>query len=77
MRCKIPWYLVAITSAFLPSSAFAGYGSNQIPLTTQAALAQAEAAAQAPWIYGTAIVLAGVAIAVGIYLAARFRGKAD
>jgi hypothetical protein len=43
----------------------------RIPASTQAALLQAEAASRAPWIYGVAIVLAGIAIGAGIYLASR------
>jgi hypothetical protein len=69
MRRLIVAFALALFMKFPSMSAEAAI--IQVPLETQAALAQADAAARGPWIYGAAIVLAGIAIGAGIYLAAR------
>jgi len=75
------WLFLLLAQPAIALAAWAPKTSERLQAEaaqTQAAAAvqAAQTAGQAPWIYGGAIVLAGAAIGVGIYLAARQRTKA-
>jgi len=63
--------------ALTPGIAAAAFGDSPevgaARVQAKAIAAQAQSSLQAAWIYGAAIVLAGVAVGAGVYFAARSR----